>query len=304
VIRKIVLTIALVGVLAACQKKEAPVAAKVDQSLPADVQSVASTANIESTTATSATVTTTTSSEVTPTSEGSLSLTGEFISPHTSELAAKIQGRVARVLADEGERVTSGQPLLVLESDYATIEAQRATADLARATSAVEDARRDFARKTELKAKGSVPQATYDRSQAAYEQAQASRAAASATLSSARQRIADSTVRSPFTGVVVERRADTGERLGDNSVAFVVAQTSPLKLRFTVPERYLSNVRRGDSVVAKVDPYPGEQFEGKVNVIAQVVDARTRSFFVEALFPNSDGRLRPGLFARVVLDIK
>ena len=99
--------------------------------------------------------------------------------------------------------------------------------------------------------------------------------------------------------VVAEKRTDVGQRLGDNTVALVVVQTSPLKLRFRIPEKYLATVHRGQPVKATVDPYPGQSFDGNVTVVGGVVDPATRSFTVETEFPNRDGRLRPGLFARV-----
>jgi membrane fusion protein, multidrug efflux system len=86
-------------------------------------------------------------------------------------------------------------------------------------------------------------------------------------------------------------------------VAFVVVQTSPLKLRFRLPERYLSRLRRGQTVRAQVDPYPGETFTGRVSVVNGIVDSATRTVGVETEFPNRDGRLSPGLFARVEVDL-
>ncbi len=99
--------------------------------------------------------------------------------------------------------------------------------------------------------------------------------------------------------MVAERRTDVGEHLGEAGVAFVVIQTAPLKLRFTVPERMLAPIHPGQTVSAKVDPYPGESFTGKVTAVGGVIDPTSRTMFVEAEFPNQDGRLRPGLFARV-----
>lgn len=234
---------------------------------------------------------------------GVLSATGEFVSPARSELASKINGRVGRILADEGARVKKGDPLLELETDYLKLELQRAEGEAARARAAADEARRDFERKQGLIAKGSVPQSVFDRSKAAFEQAQAAGAAAEATLGLARQRLADAVLVSPLDGVVMERRVAAGAKLGDNSVAFVVIQTAPLKLRFRVPERHLSQVRRGQPVKASVDPYPGEAFEGRVSVVVQSVDPASRTFGVEAEFGNRDGRLTPGLFARVELDL-
>lgn len=231
--------------------------------------------------------------------ENQLSATGEFISPSRSEVAPKIPGRVDAVYVDEGARVTRGQRLFSIESQYLRLDVQRAEAELARASAALGEAQRDFDRKKELREKNSIPQATYDRSQAAFEQARATRSAAQAALGTARQRLADATVPSPMTGVVAERRVDVGEFLGDGGVAYVVLQTAPLKLRFQVPEKYLGRIREGQSVSAQVDPYPGEKFEGRIKTVGGVIDPATRTLFAEAEFPNRDGRLRPGLFARV-----
>ncbi|HXI11083.1 MAG TPA: efflux RND transporter periplasmic adaptor subunit [Thermoanaerobaculia bacterium] len=299
--RSVMFVIAAAFVAAGCAKeKPAPV---VSKELPADVQSVVGEQSATTVTSESTVTTEATAPAVAPL-ETKLSATGEFISPMQSELAVKIPGRVATINADEGERVNRGAVLLTIESDYASLELQRARAELARADAGLSEARRDLGRKSELKAKGSVPQAMYDRSRAQYEQAEAGRSAAASVASLARERVGDSALRAPFTGVVVERRTAVGERLGDATVAFVLAQTSPLKLRFSVPERYLATVARGRAVRASVDPYPSESFTGTVNIVAQTIDPKTRSFFVEALFPNSDGRLRPGLFARVEMDLR
>ena len=295
------LTVSIVAfALVACGKKDvAPTAsAKEPPPLPADVQSVATAA-----TATVATAPTTT--QDTPIAQdngGTIVATGEFVSPVRSELAAKLPGRVGAMYVDEGSRVSKGQPLLALETDYTRLNLQRAEADAARAKAMADDAQRDVARKKDLIAKNAVPQATMDRSQAAYDQANAALQSAAAQAAMYRQQLADSTLRSPIDGVIAEKRTDVGQRLGDNTVALVVVQTSPLKLRFRVPERYLASVRKGQVVKANVDPYPGQTFEGRVTVVGGVIDPATRSLLVETEFPNRDGKLRPGLFARVELN--
>lgn len=274
-------------------------AAKEAPALPEDVRAVAQ-ASSATAGATSAGVV----RETSPADSGSITATGEFISPSRSELAPKFPGRVAAVFVDEGARITRGQPLAALETDYMRLELSRAEAELARVTSTANDAARDLERKRELRAKESVPQATFDRSQTAAEQSRAAQAAASSSVQLMRRRIADATLRSPITGVVAERRVDVGEHLGDSSVAFVVLQTSPLKLRFSVPERYLARVRAGQAVVASVDPYPGEEFRGTIKTVGGVIDPKSRTLFAEAEFANRDGRLRPGLFARVQLNLQ
>lgn len=307
----LILLATLTMAAAGCSRKDADTATTTARAttrppLPADVQKVAgaSAATTDSAastdTATAETGAPTAASMATEASAGVVA-TGEFVSPVRSELAAKMPGRVGKVYVDEGSRVSKGQPLLELETDYVRLNLQRAEADVARAKAAEDDARRDFDRKKDLIAKDSIPRATYDRSEGAYQQAEAARASAAASASLLRQQLGDAVLRSPINGVVAERRTDVGQRLQDNSVAFVVVQTAPLKLRFRVPERYLASVARGQRVSATVDPYPGEKFDGRVTVVGGVIDPATRSMVVETEFPNSDGRLRPGLFARVEL---
>lgn len=276
--------------LAGCNRPApAKAAAKDAPPLPADVQAVAAAVNPAKAGASAPDV-----KDV---------FSGEFLSPVRSELVSKVQGRVGRVLVDEGARVRRGQPLLELETDYLALELLRAQAEAERAQAMREEARRDFERKRGLLAKESVAQAVFDRSQAAWEQAEAAFRSAAAAADLAKQRLADAVLTSPIDGVVVERRADVGERLSDASVAFVLQQTAPLKLRFRVPERHLGKARVGMPVKAGVEPYPGEAFAGRVTVVGSTIDPATRTFFLEAEFGNADGRLRSGLFARIEIDL-
>jgi membrane fusion protein (multidrug efflux system) len=304
--------VAVALAVAGCQKKDDAVSSasaattttQAAPALPADVEKVSAAATSTAT----ATAIPATGSEggtaVASTAGDTIVATGEFVSPVRSELAVKVPGRVLRMHVDEGSRVSKGQPVLELETDYVRLNLQRAEADARRAQAAETDAQNDLGRKKDLVAKDSIPRATFDRSQTNYEQAQAMRMSAQAQAAMFRQQLADSTVRSPIDGVVAEKRTDVGQRLGDNTVAVVIVQTSPLKLRFRVPEKYLAAVHKGQAVRATVDPYPGQVFEGKITVVGGVIDPATRSLLVETEFPNRDGKLRPGLFARVEMDSK
>lgn len=274
---------------------EKPAAAEPAPTLPADVAQLAAPEPAAGPAGAPAKI------EESGTALSALEPTGEFVSPSSSQVAPKMPGRVAAVYVDEGSRVGRGQTLLAMETDYIRLDIQRAEADLARAKAAEADARREFDRKKGLLANETIPQATFDRAQAALDQTQAARTSAEVMVATAKQKLTDSVIRSPMTGVVSERRANVGEHLGEAGVAFVVVQTAPLKLRFSVPERFLGEMKTGQPVAARVDPYPGEVFRGTIKTVGGVIDPATRTFFAEAEFPNADGRLRPGLFARVNL---
>jgi membrane fusion protein (multidrug efflux system) len=285
-------------------KAEATPAATATPPLPADLQDVAGLTKPAPSSADASQPAGAAADAATETTSGAVVASGELVSPVRSELAVRMPGRVGQVYVDEGDKVGKGQRLLTLETQYLSLDLKRADADVARARAAAADAERDFKRKQELFAKESVAKAAYDRSEAAYQAAQAAVQSAEATRDLARQHLADAVLVSPITGVIAERKTDVGERLGDSSVAFVVVQTSPIKLRFRLPERYLANLHNGQTVRATFDPFPGETFQGRVTQVGGVVDSTTRTVAVETELANRDGRLSPGLFARVEIDVK
>lgn len=232
-----------------------------------------------------------------------LTATGEMVADVHSELVPRQSGRIARILADEGEEVTAGEPLLEIESDYLELAVEAARAQLAQAEAGLAEARRELDRKKELLEKDSISRAVFDRVQSAFDGADAAHEAARVNLALAEKHLEDAVLRSPIDGVVAERRVDVGESLSTSKVAYVIVRTKPLKLRFLLPERHLPDIHKGQVVTAYVDPYPGEAFVGKVRVVGQVIDPASRSLTVEARFENADGRLRPGLFARVEIDL-
>ncbi len=153
---RVVLVLAALA-LAGCSRSAAPAAARsTPPPLPPDVQGLAAVAAPAP-------------AEGGGAGPAGLSLTGEFVSPVRSELVMRLPGRVAKVLADEGQAVRHGQPLLELETEYLEIDLRRAEAELARATAASAEAQRDLERKRGLLAKGSVSQAVHDRTLATAE---------------------------------------------------------------------------------------------------------------------------------------
>jgi len=288
--------LALTG-LTGCIEKQESTPATASASLPAEITDVQAVA-----TAAGETHANGVTKEARP---AALAVTGEFVSPEVSNVAIRNPGRVERVVVEQGERVRAGQPMLYQETAYLELDVDRAHAEVARAEAAFGEAKRELERKEMLRTKESVPPAVLDRAMAGFEQASAALDSAKAMLATAEQRLTDAVLRAPFDGVVMEKRTAAGERLSERmDIAFVLARTSPLKLRFDVPERLLAAVKEGQVVRASTDPYPDEMFEGRIDLIGQTIDPSTRSFFVEATFPNEDGRLKPGLFARVELELE
>ena len=120
-----------------------------------------------------------------------------------------------------------------------------------------------------------------------------------ALLEALRSRIADRTIRAPFDGVIGLRRISVGALLTPGTVIAELDDVNPMKLDFTLPEHYLSQIDIGDSVDAKSTAWDGESFVGEVTQIGSRVDPATRAFSVRALIDNKDARLRPGMLMAV-----
>jgi RND family efflux transporter MFP subunit len=124
---------------------------------------------------------------------------------------------------------------------------------------------------------------------------------AKAFLSLARLKLLKTKITSPIACVVKEKRVSVGDFVKNGTPLFVIIQPNPLKLRFTVPEKDVGRLKMNQEVILKVDGFPGSEFKGKVNIIFPNVEEKTRTLQVEALVPNNNGILKPGLFAKVIL---
>jgi RND family efflux transporter MFP subunit len=125
-----------------------------------------------------------------------------------------------------------------------------------------------------------------------------------AALGIARKKLADATLRAPIRGAIARRHVNPGEFLKDNTPVFTIVRSDPLKYTGTVPERAALDLRPGHVVRLEVDPAPGRAFEGRITRVSPAVDVTSRTVALEAEIRNPQGRLKPGLFARGVVEIR
>lgn len=112
----------------------------------------------------------------------------------------------------------------------------------------------------------------------------------------------NSEIKSPISGVVTARNYENGDLFSGMPILHVM-QINKLKVMANVSEQYYPNVKVGQPVEIHVDIYPGEVFEGKVSRINPSLDAATRTFGVEVTIPNTNERLRPGMYARATFNM-
>lgn len=108
---------------------------------------------------------------------------------------------------------------------------------------------------------------------------------------------------SPVTGVVTARNYDPGDMCGSMPVLTVGQLTPEVKVMINVSENDMNTLRQGMPVSVTFDAFPGETFSGKIARIYPTVDTATRTFGVEVRIANGAERIKPGMFARVEVNL-
>lgn len=110
------------------------------------------------------------------------------------------------------------------------------------------------------------------------------------------------TLHAPFTGFVVERNVDVGQAIQAGTTVYRLADLSSIWVHVDVYENDLRFVRIGETASVRIDAYPGEELSGRVDYIYPDVRPDTRTGRVRITLRNPDGRIKPGMFATVLLE--
>jgi RND family efflux transporter MFP subunit len=110
-------------------------------------------------------------------------------------------------------------------------------------------------------------------------------------------------IRAPFAGVVTERYVEVGQYVRQDSRIVTIVSADPLRLQIAVPEAQVASIKEGADVTFSVAAYVDRRFGGKVRFVSGALRATTRDLVVEAIVPNPDRALLPGMFADIALTI-
>ncbi|MFO1037051.1 MAG: efflux RND transporter periplasmic adaptor subunit [Geminicoccaceae bacterium] len=215
--------------------------------------------------------------------------TGTLGSSDSVDLQPDVPGRVIAVPFREGDAVAAGTPLIELDKVILQAELEKAEAALTLA-------QENFRRSDLLVRQRATATRALDEAQAALRNAEAE-------ASLARTRLDRATIRAPFDGIVGLRDISVGRYVTVGDELLRIDRIDPLDLDFRIPERWLTKVRPGMPVRLAVDAVPDGRFEGTVSAVDPVIDVNGRSIRVRGTVANADRVLRPGLFARVALEV-
>ena len=197
------------------------------------------------------------------------------ISPQTA-------GRIRKLNVEVGDFVSKGQVLA--EIDRMQLE---------QAELKLKNDERELERCRQLLNEGGLSQSDFDSMELAFK----------VSKTSYDNLVENTILRSPVSGVITARNYDVGDMYSMSSPVYTVQQITPVKLLVAVSETDYTRISKGDKCVITADALPGESFRGSVVRIYPVMDPSSHTFNVEVQVPNANARLRPGMYARVSLNM-
>jgi RND family efflux transporter MFP subunit len=267
-----------------------------------------------------------------------LRVTGSIMADEQAEVSAELAGRVTATPVERGTRVAAGALLVRISAAETSAQLQEAQAnagqmearlglspgqvfdprhvpEVMNAQASLDLAEAEFKRIQSLLDQKVVSQAEWEQRRTQVEaarqqykvavnvaeQSYRSLEAARARVALASKSLADTSVRAPFAGLVAERVVSVGDYVTKGARVATVVSIDPLRVELTVPEQAIATIKAGQPVRLSVDAYPAEEFPATVRFVSPSVRMDQRALTVEAIAPNKDGRLKPGLFATALI---
>jgi membrane fusion protein, heavy metal efflux system len=237
----------------------------------------------------------------------------------TSHIGSIVQGRVVDIVAFPGQHVKRGTVLARIHSHevHETVGAlDRAFADLRRQQAAVQYAQQLQTRYQHLYAIQAASLEENQRAQQQLVQAQTDLKSAEANLRMEREHLSELLqvppisitpetlhtqelvpLRSPIAGTVITRSITPGQVVEPGVEAYTVSDLQNVWMIASVDERNISRVRQGDTVIVRTQAYPGMNFRGRVTLVGEELDPKSRTLPVRISVPNPQRQLRPAMFA-------
>ena len=242
-------------------------------------------------------------------------LIGQLDSPENVEVRARVEAFVDKMLFIEGQDVETNSPLFQLDQKPYQQRLNAAEGMLAEAEAALKKYQTDVARLTPLYDKKAVPKQDLDNALAAVDVGEAGVLSAKARVESAKLDLEYCDVRAPISGLIGAKQVSIGELVGkgEPTLLATISKLHPIWFYCSVGEvdflRSEAEARRlgkqiSELVVTLVLPDGTEHpSKGKFVFIDRAVDVKTGTLRVRAEFPNPEKRLRPGMFARIKVDL-
>ena len=224
---------------------------------------------------------------------------GTVVSEQQIQVASRLMGYIGDMAVREGDVVKAGQLLFTIDPTDIEGQVAQAKAGLAQADAALNDAKADFERFSNLYKDESIPKQQLDKVKLQYSVAESQQRAARAGLDTAQAQLRYAEVRSPIGGVVTQKMAAKGDLASPGRPVLVVENQQKLMVQTAVSDETYAHLKLGENVLIEIS---GKQYKGVIERLVAAMDAMSHTHLVKLAVPGANG-LISGSFARVSFDV-
>ena len=225
---------------------------------------------------------------------------GYLTTEKTVNLVARVNGTLQSTSYTPGGRVKQGQLLFVIEPTLYKDKVEQAEAALKTAQAQLEYARSNYSRMKEAVKSDAVSQIQVLQAESSVAEGVAAVNNAEAALSTAHTNLSYCYVRAPFDGIIGLRQISVGSYASPTTIVAKLTKITPLKVEFSVPERYASQIKKGTNLNFRIEGKL-DAFSAKVYAVESTIDPNLHQYTARALYPNTNRALLPGRYTSIQL---
>lgn len=218
--------------------------------------------------------------------ENSMSYLGTFEPARQNTIGSDANGKVVRLLVEEGDFVRQGQLVAKIDDELLMLQIESVDVSL-------EGQKNDEKRYDNLSKDNAVAGVTVEKTKLNVKSTELQK-------KQLQKQLRNTNLKAPFSGVVTKRMIDLGSVVGPGTALMELTDISSLKLTVSVPERDILKFRKGQSVDVTADVYGDRKFQGKVSNVSVVAD-KAHNFKVQITVSNAKQDLRAGMYGNVRL---
>jgi len=214
---------------------------------------------------------------------------GSFRAVQGADLSTEESGVITKIHFANGAEVKENDLLLELdtETEQANLRSAEAEQDLARTV---------YERTKRLRQNNTVPQSDLDAAESQLRKM-------TALVEQLKATIRKKQLNAPFSGRLGIREVNLGQFVNYGDKIVTLQSLDPIFVDFLLPQQLIAGLQLGKKIQVLTDVYPGRVFEGELTAINSEIDRVTRNIRLQGTLKNSEGALRPGMFARVILSL-
>lgn len=215
----------------------------------------------------------------------------------SADLSAKVDGRIDRLTVEEGDRVSGGAVIAILDTNELEAQVVQAQGLLYSAVANLEQSESDLRRTEALSRQGAVSAQALDTARIKKDMAVGQVNSAQGNVNLLVARLGNAEVIAPRDGVVVKRFLQSGYYAKAGNQIVTLADVATVLAKATIGEAQIGQLQIGTEVTVVVNAYQGKEFIGKITRISPMASLPARTFTAEITIPNGEGLLKPGMFA-------